>query len=177
MKTLLKTFLTILVLFVLALAAELIVPLKQLTVYLEQHPDPYRLIAVVIAVIGWILMIGVFVYLLVENGTSMPEGQARQFAQSGTGQSPATQRVFGRATGREFYLQVTFREIKDAVRSGAWVHQGRMWAILIGILALALIAYGMFGYFFVIGPPLVKLLCAGALVYATLRTLWGFWLA
>ncbi len=50
-------------------------------------------------------------------------------------------------------------------------------AILVALLGAPFAVYGMFGYFIVIGAPTVKLLCAGALVYATARTAWGFWKA
>jgi hypothetical protein len=46
--------------------------------------------------------------------------------------------------------------------------------VFFGLIGLSLAAYGMFGYFFVIGPPLVKLAYAGALIYATFRNGWSF---
>ncbi|HLO34324.1 MAG TPA: hypothetical protein VK249_34585 [Anaerolineales bacterium] len=45
------------------------------------------------------------------------------------------------------------------------------------LLQTFLLAFGMFGFFFVIGPPLVKLMCGGALLYAPVRTIWAFWKA
>jgi hypothetical protein len=47
----------------------------------------------------------------------------------------------------------------------------------IGLAGAFLAVYGMFGYFFVIGPPLVKLACGGALLYALIRSGWSFWQA
>jgi len=49
--------------------------------------------------------------------------------------------------------------------------------IFLGLLAMIFIASGMFGFFFVIGAPFVKLICGSALAYAALRTAWAFWKA
>ena len=83
----------------------------------------------------------------------------------------------GKAAGREFRMEATFREIKEAIRSGAWLRDLGWWLILVGLVGLTLAVYGMFGFFFVIRPPLVKLICVGALVYGTARTIWAFWKA
>jgi hypothetical protein len=37
-----------------------------------------------------------------------------------------------------------------------------------------LLTIGLLGFFFVIGPPVVKDLCAGALLYAIVRLAWAF---
>jgi hypothetical protein len=91
---------------------------------------------------------------------------------------PRTARVTrGPVAGREYRFTASFREIKGAFRTGSWLHDRSLWPILIGLVGVLFAAYGMFGYFVVIGPPLVKLLCGGALAYATVRTVWGFWKA
>lgn len=36
---------------------------------------------------------------------------------------------------------------------------------------------GLFGFLFVLGPPSIKILTGGALLFALVRTAWGFLLA
>lgn len=87
----------------------------------------------------------------------------------------ARYRLFGRVTGSAFAVDAPMGAIKAAFRSGAW-RRNPIWqrmtimgsgAILmaLGLLTLPIILES---------PPLVKLLCAGALLYATARTVWAF---
>jgi hypothetical protein len=177
MKTVLQTLLLVVVIFALAVAVDQITPLKQFTLYLGEHPEPYKSLAIGMSIVGWALLIGAFLFGLWIKGRPMSEAEAQEYMQSGAGR-PGVRRIFkGQAAGRQFRGTASFREIKEAVRRGAWVHDSSWWPILVGLLAAPLIAYGMFGYFFVIGAPLVKLFCGGALAYATVRTVWGFWKA
>ncbi len=171
-----RTFLVIVLIFVLAVIAELITPLKQLTNFLNQHPQPYLAITIGASILGWILMAGAIAYGLWSQGKPMSDDEAFKFIENGA--SPATiyHRFRGQAKGREFRMEVTFREIKDAWHSGNW-NSPEWLPIFLGLLAMVFIAFGMFGFFFVIGTPLVKLICGGALAYATTRTLWAFWKA
>lgn len=177
MKTLLRTFLLVAVIFVVAVAAERIVPLKQLSLYLDQHPEPYRTITIAMSAAGWVLFIIVFVLLIWTRGRPMREDEARRFMQAGAGQPMVSRIMRGPVTECEFNVEVPFKAIKQAILTGEWLHEPNWWPLVIGLLAITLIAYGMFGFFFVVGAPLVKLLCGGSLVYATLRTVWGFWRA
>ncbi len=177
MKTFLRTALIIVIIFVLALAVDQITPLKQLTLYLNEHPDPYRAITIGMTLLGWVMLIGAFAFGFWIKSQPMREDEARRYMQTSAGQPHLSRRFAGQAAGREFRMAATFREVKDTLRAGGWLHELEWWPIILGLMALPLIAYGMFGYFFVIGAPLVKLFCAGALVYATLRTMWGFWKA
>jgi hypothetical protein len=177
MKTVLQTLLLVAVIFALAVAVDQITPLKQFTLYLGEHPEPYKRLTIGMSLVGWVLLIGAFVFGLWIRSQPMSEAEAQEYMQSGAGR-PRVRRIFkGQAAGRQFRGTASFREIKEAVRSGAWARDPGWWPILVGLLATPLIAYGMFGYFFVIGAPLVKLACGGALVYATARTVGGFWKA
>ena len=178
MKTLLRVLLLIIAVSALALAIDQITPLKRFTTYLAQHPEPYRGITVGSAVAGWALLIGAFTLLgLSGRGRRMSEEEAREFMRTSAGRPGVVGAFRGRAVGREFRGEATFREIKDAIRLGTWLRDKSLWPILLGLLGTGLAAYGMFGYFFVVGPPLVKLLCGVTLIYATARTGWGFWKA
>ena len=177
MRSFVQTILLILAVLALAVIAEWIPPLKQLTVYLNEHPQPYKGITMGLSIVGWILFAVVIGYGLWTQGRPMHDDEALRFMEQSASSPTVYRRFKGRAKGREFHTEVSFREIKEAWRSGEWRHERDWLPIFLGLLAVTLIAYGMFGFFFVIGPPLVKLLCGGALSYATVRTAWAFWRA
>jgi hypothetical protein len=173
MKPFLQVLLIIAVIFASALVADMIAPLKQLTVYLAEHLEPYLGITIVMSVVGWLFMIGVFAYTLWANGRPMTGEEARDFMRSSTG----ARVLKGRMGGREARMVASFAEIKDAVRTGAWLREPAWRPLFVGLFAMPCICVGMFGFVFVIGPPLVKLLCSGALVYVAARMAWAFWRA
>ena len=51
------------------------------------------------------------------------------------------------------------------------------WPFLLGLVGLPFALCGMFGYFFVTGPPTVKLIIGAALAYAAVRFTWAWWRA
>jgi hypothetical protein len=86
-KSLLRTFLLIILIFVLAIIVQLFTPLRQLTDYFNQNPQPYKTITVGTSIVGWILFAGGIDYglwtrgkstrdedelLLMENGDTAP---------------------------------------------------------------------------------------------------------
>ena len=172
-KSLLRTFLLIILIFVLAIIAELFTPLGQLTDYFNQNPQPYKAITIGTSIIGWILMAAGIAYGLWTGGKSTREEDELLLMENGD-TAPTTYNSFRcHSKSREFHREVTFRQIKEAWHDGKW-NNSEWLPIFLGLLAIIFIAFGMFGFFFVIGPPLVKLVCGGALAYATVRTIWAF---
>lgn len=146
-----------------------ITPLRDWARALEQNPEPYKTITITLSIIGWGLFLLALVIGFVLHSRPMSSGAARDFMQRET-----HGRFRGRAAGREFHSETTMREIKRAVGSGEW-REPKWYPILLGLAALPLIAFGMFGFFIVVAPPVVKVLCIAALFYATARTVWSFW--
>jgi len=177
MRSFFRTILLILAILALTLIAELIPPLKQLTVYLNEHPRPYKTITIVTSIAGWILFAVAIGYGLWTQGRPMSDDESLGFMEQSAGSPTIRRRFKGRTKGREFRTEMSFREFKEAWRSGEWRYERGWLPVFLGLLAVTLIAFGMFGFFIVIGPPLVKLLCGGALLYATVRTVWAFWKA
>lgn len=158
----------------LAVALDEVMPLRQLTVYLDQHPEPYRMITILMSISGWGLLLGVLGVMLSRRGRPMSEEEARRFMQTNSVQPRLSTQFSGISVGREFQAGASFQEIKAAFRNGGWKRDPGWRPLLAGLVAVVLIAYGMFGFFIVTGPPLVKVLCGGALFYATARSVWGF---
>lgn len=107
----------------------------------------------------------------------MSDERARRFMGRGVGRRPTSRFFRGRVAGREFRRGATFRQVKEAWHTGAWRRDSSWWPIFVGLLATPLIVFGMFGFFVIVGPPLAKVLCAAAVIYAAVRTTWGFWKA
>jgi hypothetical protein len=86
-------------------------------------------------------------------------------------------RVRGRAAGRQGSEQFSFRELKQAWKSGAVWREAiwkRRFITSIGALMLTI---GLFGSFVVMGPPWIKVLMGSLLLYALSRITWGLWKA
>jgi hypothetical protein len=84
-------------------------------------------------------------------------------------------RVWGRTGGRQGSEQFTLGQLKAAWRSGA-VRCDRVWARrFVTALGALMFMIGLLGSFIVLGPGWVKVLLAGALLYALGRIGWGLW--
>ena len=79
----------------------------------------------------------------------------------------------GRA-GRSGRGETSFHQIKADLVTGAWLREpeARMWVA--GLIGLWLLVFGLFGFFFVIGPPAVKVIVAASVLYAFARFSWAF---
>jgi hypothetical protein len=178
MKAFLRFLGLIVAIFLFALLVDQITPLKQLDTYLKAHPQPWTGLALGAAIIGFGLLLFAWISWGVLTGRPMSEEEARQFMSTSAG-SPGFRHIFGgRASGiKTPEGTATFREVKDGLRSGAWLHDPGIRVFCLGVIGVLLLAMGGFGYFILSGPPVVKLLCAGVLLYAFGRTAWGFWKA
>ena len=165
--------------FLFALLVDQITPLKQLDAYLKAHPQPWMGLTLGAAAVGLGLLLFVWISWGILAGRPMSADQAREFMRASAGQSWASLASPGKAAGGIATPEgvASFREVKDAFRSGAWLYNPAMRVFCVGVIGLLLLVLGGFGYFVVIGPPAVKVMCGGVAVYAFGRTAWGFWRA
>ena len=165
--------------FLFALLVDQVTPLKQLDTYLKAHPQPWIGLALGAAAVGLGLLLFVWLSWGVLAGRPMSADQARNFMRSSAGQSWSGFAPLGKAAGGIATPEgvASFREVKDAFRSGAWLYDPAMRVFCVGVAGLMLLVLGGLGYFVVIGPPAVKLICGGAVVYVFGRMAWGFWKA
>jgi hypothetical protein len=128
-------------------------------------------------VVGFALLLYTWVAILIGQGRPMGEDEARAFMSRRARPGWQVGGLHGKAIGREARMTASFREIKVAFRAGDWLRDPAWRPICFGIIGALLALTGMFGYLFVIGPPTVKVIVAGALAYALVQTAWGFWKA
>jgi hypothetical protein len=164
--------------FLFALLVDQVTPLKQLDTYFKAHPQPWRGLTLGAAVVGFGLLLFAWISWGMLRGRPMSEHEAQEFMRMSAGQ-PTLTRVFrGKAAGRKTPEGVvSFRKVKDAFRTGAWLYDPILRVFCLGTVGLLLLALGGFGFLVVTAPPAAKLICGGALLYAFVRTAWRFWKA
>jgi hypothetical protein len=165
--------------FLFALLVDQITPLKQFDVYLKAHPQPWIGLALSAAAVGLGLLLFAWISWGILKGRPMSQDEAEEFMRSSAGQSWVGFAPLGRVAGGIATPEgiASLHEVKDAFRSGAWLYNPTMRVYCVGVIGLLLFVLGGFGYFVVIGPPAVKVICGGAVAYAFGRTAWGFWKA
>ena len=160
--------------FLFALLVDQIKPLKQLDAYLKEHPQPYSAITLILLLLGCALLASALWIALTNQGRPMSEGEANEFISRGARPGWQVGVFSGKAAGREAKLEASFYDIREAFLSGAWLRDPTWWPICFGTIGPLLAMIGAFGYFFIIGAPAVKVIVGTALVYALVRTAWGF---
>ena len=179
MKGLLNLIGLIVAAFLFALLMDQIAPLKQLDAYLKAHLQPWTGLTLGAAAIGLGLLLFVWISWGILAGHPMSADRARDFMRASAGQSWSGFVPLGKAAGGIATPEgvASFREVKDAFRSGAWLHDPAMRVFCVGVVGLLLLVLGGLGYFVVSGPPAVKVMCGGAAAYVFGRTAWEFWRA
>ena len=154
--------------------------IKQACQAVDRLRDPLLGVAIGLAALGFAVFMGGILSMLMESGEPMTHEEIEAaIAQRRGASEPAVwrasaHRVFGPAAGQQAANETTFAGMKDAWRSGEW-HRDPQWRRLFLVASgAALLSYGLFGLFLVIGPGPIKVLVAGALLYATVMTTRGF---
>ncbi len=165
--------------FLFALLVDQITPLKQLDATLKAHPQPWIGLALGAAAVGLGLLLFVWISWGILAGRPMSADQAREFMRTSAGQSWSGFTPLGKTAGGIATPEgiASFRQVKDAFRSGDWLVNPALRVFCVGIVGLMLLVLGGLGYFVVTGPPAVKVMCCGVALYAFGRTAWEFWRA
>jgi hypothetical protein len=133
------------------------------------------------AVLGFALMMGGILDLIMaqdrvlsHKGAEDVERSVRMAARPVTWRA-TSYRVWGHATGREGSDKFMFRDMKQAWRSGAWCRETIWRRRFITATGTALLATGLFGIAFTLGPPPIKAIIGSAMIYACVMLARGFW--
>lgn len=165
--------------FVAAVIAE-VPPAKSLVLLIAEERK--SLIAPVVGLLslGFLLFMGGIISMIQEKGE--PLGRAElddharsiRFAATPAAWRATRYRFRGKGAGSSADESYTFRELKDAWRRGL-VRRDPGWrrraVTLVGALAMS---FGLFSLFVVIGPPWLKVLFIGVMLYVSFKLARGF---
>lgn len=182
MKKLLQIALGLALVFMAALIAEL-PSMKDLWSWIHARERPLILATGGIGVVGFMLMMGGIMKLLMDQDESLShaevedvERSVRMVARPVTWRV-STYRVWGRAEGRQGSERFTFGELKQAWKSGA-VWRVSIWRRrFVTSIGAMMMVVGLLGSFLVMGPPWMKVLMGSLLLYMLSRISWGYWRA
>ncbi len=179
MKSLLGWARMIALFLVAALASEL-PPVKQVVQVIDRVRDPLLTVAIAVAALGFTVFMGGILSMLMASGDPMTheevEGAISQRQRAGEPYvwRASAHRVFGVAAGRQVAGEASFAGMKEAWKSKEWRRDSQWRRLVVIATGAALLFYGLFGLFVVLGPPPIKVLMAAAMLYATVMTIWGF---
>lgn len=146
---------------------------------IDAHQTPWLVATGSSAVLGFALMMGGILDLIMAQDRTLTHQGAEDVERSvrlaarPVAWRATSYRVWGRATGREGSDEFTLGAMKQAWRSGAWCRNTVWRRRFITATGAALLAIGLFGIAFTLGPPPIKVLTGGALLYAMGRIGWG----
>jgi hypothetical protein len=177
---LLQIALMLAVLFVVAVLAEFVTPLHAMDAHLAALPGlKSALVGLTtgLAAVGVFLLVGTQFIVRVGDERDLSQAEVERTVaarRAPTAWSRFTYRLRGRAAGAGFSDEASFREVKEAWRRRAWRDEPRWRRFALMALGGLLTTLGLFGLPFVLGPPFIKLLVGGAVLYAAARTAIGF---
>lgn len=155
----------LLILGVVALNAvlEQIQPLVRWSRRLEEAPEPYLTLTIVMTVIGVLVFVGAMA-LFVLRGTrdmdkAMSSARARKKVKE---QDDATAPALG---------------IRESLRTGRWLRDPESFQLILALLGALVMALGMIGVFAVVMPLVGKVIVAVGVLYAIGRIGWAIWQA
>ena len=162
--------------------AEAFKPFKDLEQLIKQHESVLLAGTIGMAVLGFVIFMGSILTLIMNQGEPMSHREVEDSSRRIRDQAAwpytwraSAYRVFGKTAGRQADDEFSFHEMKEAMRTGAWLRSSK-WRRRFFTTAGALMMFlGIFGMIFVLGPTWIKVFVSGAVVYALARTAWGFW--
>jgi len=155
-------------------------PLPRWFASVDAHHSVWLLATGSAAFIGFALMMGGILALVMSRDVPLGHGDAEDVTRS-VRMAPlpvafrsTAYRVRGDAHGRSGDDQFSFREMKNAWRAGAWRRDPvwrRRFLTTAGALCMTI---GLFGVVFTLGPSPVRVIVSTALLYAAYKTVQGF---
>jgi hypothetical protein len=166
--------------FAVIFLGEVLAQLTGIDRIIARHEAMLLAATVVTAVFGFTFFMGGILYRIFGGGEPMSHADIEDLSRRASFQRrpslarASAYRFRGKSAGSSFHDAFSIREAKAAWRQRAWRDSPRWrgnFAIMAGAFFLTV---GLFGVFIVIGPGGIKLLCAGAIVYAIVRIIIAF---
>ncbi len=137
-------------------------------------------LAIALTAMGFVMFMGGLIHMMLVAGTPMSPAEvealmARNMLSGRPGAWRAARYRFkGETVGREGGEEWSLLEMKEAWRIGLWWRDPVWRRRFIIVAGVFIMMTGGFGIVIVQGPPGIKLLAAGAVLYALVRTAWAF---
>jgi hypothetical protein len=157
-------------------------PVREADAIIRQHAHEILTVTIGAAVAGLALLIGAWVSTARRSGRPMTHEEFEALSARTQVLAPGPRASVARFRGRVEGVvaeppEWTFAEMKNAWRRGTWWQDPAWRAPFLGTAGTLLLTVGLFGSVSVPSPPGVKAVLAGAMLYALIRTAWGFWRA
>lgn len=156
-------------------------PLKALEAWMEPRETPLLVVVGSVAALGFVLLMGGVIHLVLTAGQPMSHAEAEEFARrtrdAAAGPAAARRSAYlirGKTLGTRGSIEVSFSEVKEAWRAGAWRWSLRWRQVFVMFTGGLLLTFGLFALFLVAGPAWVKLLVGAAMAYAAVMLVRGF---
>ena len=155
------------------IGAERIPALKRMDVSIREHRKPLVTLTLAMTILGFAVFMGGAVYYSMKSGRPPGEGGLGETAKQMTYPKTGLYRYWfwGRTWGRGFSDEFSIHEAKIAGQRW-WSDLRWQRAFVMGAGALTM-GFGLFAVLGVLSPLGVKVLVAGALLYAMARLTWA----
>jgi hypothetical protein len=155
------------------IGAERIPILKRMDTSIREHRKPLVTLTLAMTILGFAVFMGGAVYYSIKSGRPPGDGGVEETARQGMYAKMGFSRYWfwGRTWSRGFSDEFSIHEAKTAC-SRWWSELRWQRAFVIGTAALTM-GFGLFGVIGVLSPVSVKVLIAGALLYALARSAWA----
>lgn len=156
-------------------------PFPEWFAIVDVHQTPWLVTTGSFTVLGFVLMMGGILDLVMAQDRTLSHKGAEDVERSvrlaarPVAWRATSYRVWGRATGRKGSDEFTLAAMKQAWRSGAWCRETVWRRRVITATGAALLATGLFGIAFTLGPPPIKAIVGSAMIYACVMLARGFW--
>ncbi len=128
---------------------------------------------------GLLLFVAAAIYLG-RRGVSMGPEEVEEMLRKNreTMAGPAAYRrwrysFYGQSAGRGFDVEISFRQLKEVLRQPGWWRDPTSLSVIGAIAGGLLMVFGGLSLFVFYGPPWLKVLIGGWMLYALVRTTWG----
>lgn len=157
-------------------------PFQAVQRFIEEHRTSLLVVTIGATAIGFSVFMGGMIYAILHRGRPMGHEEVEEdFARSirGTRAAPyvwrrSTYRIYGWTAGRAGGGEASFRELKEAIRTGAWLREPGWRLFFLLVISGLVWMVGILAVSFVLAPATVKLIIAAAVAYATARTVWAY---
>ncbi|HEX5757799.1 MAG TPA: hypothetical protein VF121_01250 [Thermoanaerobaculia bacterium] len=155
-------------------------PLDRFEAALAPHFDVVNR-SLIAATAGGVLLFVAGALYLGRHGVSMGQQEVEEMlrrnreAMAGPAVSKRWRYDFhGRSVGRAFDVEMSFRQVKEVLRSAGWWRDPARLSLIAPIAGGLLVVFGGFSLFILHGPAWLKVLLGGWLLYALARFSWAF---